>query len=513
MKKPSFLVLVFCCLINAIYAQNTESPVPQMDNAIKVLAGNIHRKLVEERAQKITVGQFAFRGSVPPLGAYWTSQLSAELTNISGRSYTVLSSGQAGADRTITGEIIEVAGVIRVYTRLIRSDDRAIAASFQSDFERSAAIAAMLTGGGRGDSPYVPMDEYEIDGWDNPVLYEIGSDSNATVMNRTFHTEDDEDFFLLVPGMDGRLVAETTGGIDTYMELYDYDTEDSLDENDDGGDNNNARIRYNVQAGKRYLAVVCGYSSSVTGSYGFRAYISPPREGTNSWSNPISYVLGSDESAAVVNRTLEERGDEDHFLLVPERDGRLVAETTGSFDTYMYLYDYETRELLDEDDDGAQSYNARIRYNVRAGKRYIAKVRGYDMDTGSYGFRAYLSGGNQLAPDEYEPDDELSLAKLIGIGTPQQHTFHSSDDVDWVRFQITRPGAYTIRVRGVRSNRLDTYIELYDANQNLIAEDDDGGSDRDSRLSLQLGNGFFNLKVWCLDEEPDQPYTVSITAE
>jgi len=85
--------------------------------------------------------------------------------------------------------------------------------------------------------------------------------------------------------------------------------------------------------------------------------------------------------------------------------------------------------------------------------------------------------------------------------------------VDWVKFQITQPGRYTIRARGVVSNRLDTYIELFDTNLTSIGEDDDGGEAVDSRLSLHLESGLYYLKVYCLDQNPDQPYTISIEAE
>jgi hypothetical protein len=396
--KKYLLLIPFFLAITVIYAQNAESPVARMDAAIKVLAGEIHKKLIEEKALKVAVGQFIYRDSVPPLSAYWVNQLTEELTNMSRGSYTLLSGGPAGADRTLSGEIVEAADVIRVYTRLLRSEDRSIAAGFHSDFERNEYITGMLSSGGSssgGSSSSVSMDAWEPDSLENPVTYEIGTDENATVMNRTIHNRSDEDF----------------------------------------------------------------------------------------------------------------------FLLLPDADGRLVAETTGSIDTYMHLYNADTKELLAEDDDGGSGYNARIRYNVRAGSRYIAKVRALDGETGNYGFRAYLQILVQITPDEYEPDDEPSSAKSIEIGTPQQHTFHTGNDVDWVKFQVTRSGRYTIRARGVISNRLDTYIELYNAGLNLIAEDDDGGESYDARLSLRLDNGLYYLKVECLDDEPDQPYIISIQAE
>jgi hypothetical protein len=305
---------------------------------------------------------------------------------------------------------------------------------------------------------------------------------------------------------------ETTGDMDTYMEFYDAGTRIMLAEDDDSGARYNARIRYNVEAGRRYIAKIRGYSRSTTGNYAFRAYLSASPESDNNWSNPIIYEIGGNEDVPVMNRELEEDED-DYFLLVPENDGRLTMETTGDMDTYMEFYDADTRRMLAEDDDGGTRYNARIRYNVEAGKRYIAKVYGYDGESGEYGFRAYMHIQVRLEPDEYEPDDDPSQATLIEIGTPQTHTFHNADDVDWVKFQVTRPGRHVIRARGVVSDRLDTFIELFDANLNSIAEDDDGGDNLDSMLSLNLDSGLYYLKVWCISEDPDQPYTIKIDRE
>jgi len=512
MKKLSIFVFIFIFIISASYSQNTESPVPQMDEAVRNLAREIHAKLVETRAEKIVIGQFTFQGSQPPFSTYWVNQLTSELVNIPRRNYTILSGNAADAGWTVIGEIIQAADIIRVYTRLIRSSDRAIEGSFQSSFQRNEFINNMIfQASAAGSSTATGTDPWEPDSWDSPVTFTIGTSANTPLMNR-FLTEGDEDFFLLVPERDGRLTIETTGNIDTFMHLYNYDTSEELDSDDDGGQGLNARIVHNVRAGTRYLAVVRGYSSSITGAYGFRAFLIV-REGATSFENPISYEIGIGESnVTTVNRTLQQ-GDEDFFLLIPQRDGRLTIKTTGRTDTYMELFDAE-RELLAEDDDSGQNTNARIRYNVRAGSRYIVLVRGYSTSTtGSYGFRSFFPEAGLLSADEYEPDDEPSLAKLIRIGETQTRTFHSADDIDWIRFQITNAGRYVINARGVNNNRLDTYIELFDSNLNLIAEDDDGGDGLSARLSINLGVGTYYLKVWCLDEEPNQAYTVNISAQ
>lgn len=507
MKKQFLLIFIFLTVVCAVFSQNTANHIQQLDHAVKELAANIHKKFIDEKVQRIAVDRITYSGTTSQLGTYWINQLISELTNIPNRPYVINSGGTAEADWTITGEIIDMSSAIRVFTRLVRSGNRAVESVFQSDFERTSALVAMLSSDARSSSSG-DIDEWEEDSFDNPVPYEIGSG----VINRSIHNGNDEDFFLIIPASEGLLVMETTGNTDTFMELYDADTRQKLSENDDGGQNTNARIRYSIEAGHRYIVKIRGYNRSTTGNYGFLANISVSETPGSSWQNPVTYELGINENAPVINRQLAD-GDEDFFLLVPEKDGQLVMETTGrDLDTLMVFYDAGSREELAENDDGGQGYNALIRHNVEAGKRYMVKISGYDGEGGQYGFRAYLQVLIRLEPDEYENDDEPSRAGLIEIGKTQQHTFHNTNDVDWLKFQVRRSGRHTISVSGVNSNRLDTFIELFDANLNPIAEDDDGGENLDSRLSLNLESGLYYLKVWCLNE-PNQPYKIIINEE
>ncbi|MDR1948419.1 MAG: PPC domain-containing protein [Spirochaetaceae bacterium] len=398
MLKRLLPFFVFFFALSLLYGQNSASPLPQLDGAVKSLAADLGRRIAAQGgAPKINVGSWAHEDSIPALSSFWAAQLAEELANIPGRSFVLLPGGSGAADWTISGEIVEIAGTVRIYTRLIRSGDRSITVSLHSDFVYDEYFSEMLAhqGGGRS-SPSVARDSYEPDSPENPLAAEI---------------------------------ADSDGG-------------------------------------------------------------------------------------PLINRTLHGRSDEDFFLLTPDREGVLTMETTGSIDTLMEFYEAGSRETLAENDDGGSGGNARIRYTVRAGGRYIAKVRGYDSDdTGNYGFRAWLVEQVRQAPDEYENDDDFLSAKDISIGTPQQHSFTTGDDVDWVTFRVSQAGRYTIRARGLSSNGLDTYIELYDSDRSAIDEDDDGGENLDSRLSVSLQAGTYYVKAECLDDEPDQPYTISVERE
>jgi hypothetical protein len=397
MIKRLLPILFFFLTLSLAYGQNTANPVEPLDSVIKSLAADISKKIPAGN-QKAAVGVWSYHDSAPAFSSYWAAQLLEELTNIPGRSFVLVDGGPTASDWMLSGEIVEAANVIRVYTRLIRSGDRAIMASFHSDFESSDYLVEMLSGGGSSSSsrngPSVSRDTYEVDSFENPLTVEIAANTGGPVINRTIHTENDTDF----------------------------------------------------------------------------------------------------------------------FLLVPDRDGRLTMETTGdNMDTVMELYDAASHRELDSDDDGGSGSNARISRRAASGERYIAKVRGYGSETGRYGFRAWIA--ETISADEYEDDNDSDSAKEITIGTPQQHSFTTGNDVDWVTFRIDRAGRCEIRARGVNSTQLDTYIALYDWDLNLIDENDDGGEAYDSRLSVNLQAGTYFLKVECLESDPEEPYTIRINAE
>jgi hypothetical protein len=402
-----YLPLMFCVFVIlpiSLYGQSLTNPLPELDGAVKSVVADISKRIPSGAAQKITVGQWVYRNSIPPLGSYWAIQFIEELTNLPGRSFTLVPPGSAGlgstqagsaqAELVISGEIVEIAGFIRIYTRLIRTGSNSIEAGLHWDLAADPHITAMLLSSGGGSSP-LPWDSYEIDSEEHPLLAEIAAAGNGPLINRTIHDENDADYFLLVPDKDGALVMETTGDMDTVMAFFEADSDRSLIEDDDGGSGGNARIRHAVQAGVRY----------------------------------------------------------------------------------------------------------------------IARVNGYSDDTGSYGFRAYLLEQIYIAPDEYENDDDFSSAKAISPGAAQQHSFHSSGDVDWVVFEVQRAGTYTILARGVNSSHLDTYIELYDSDRNSIDDDDDGGEYLDSSLTANLQPGTYYVRVECLDEEPEEPYRLTLRAD
>ncbi len=77
-------------------------------------------------------------------------------------------------------------------------------------------------------------------------------------------------------------------------------------------------------------------------------------------------------------------------------------------------------------------------------------------------------------PDQYEPDDTQAQARPFPLnGTRQTHTFHVAADVDWYRFDGLVPGwSYNIRTSNLTPGT-DTYMILYDQNNQVVKTNDD----------------------------------------
>ncbi|THB68737.1 MAG: hypothetical protein D6B26_00225, partial [Spirochaetaceae bacterium] len=87
----------------------------------------------------------------------------------------------------------------------------------------------------------------------------------------TFHSGDDGDYFLLNPAVDeltgNYLTIETSGEIDTYIDVFEYNSRATIMSNDDGGNNMNAKVSISTDS-LPVILLVRPLSSDTTGAYG-----------------------------------------------------------------------------------------------------------------------------------------------------------------------------------------------------------------------------------------------------
>ena len=88
-----------------------------------------------------------------------------------------------------------------------------------------------------------------------------------------------------------------------------------------------------------------------------------------------------------------------YFAFVPLQSGTLTVYSTGSYDSYGYLYDSSRYQLTSNDDSGS-SYNFSYSYSVTAGNLYYIGVKGYGSSVYG-GCYVYISGTATYVPTSY----------------------------------------------------------------------------------------------------------------
>jgi len=285
----------------------------------------------------------------------------------------------------------------------------------------------------------------------------------------TLH-EEEEQWFSIRPNENGLVVVETSGDTDTYLEAYDaYRT--LLAENDDGGEDLNARLSFLVEAGKTYLFKLRGFDENDSGTYQIRASFGTIRE----------LRLGT-----WVNGTLRE--DEDQwFSIQPSGTGHIIVETAGNSDTYLEAHD-PSGSMITDDDDSGEGYNAWLEIFVEAGKTYRIRLSHYENGDAPYQIRASF----EPLPPDLDRNTERSRAVPIRLGEPNLVYLRSSSESRWYRYDIARAGTlFVVQTRG----NLDTILALYDAQGNLIEEDDDSGEGENALISERIGAGTVYIEV------------------
>jgi parallel beta-helix repeat protein len=93
-------------------------------------------------------------------------------------------------------------------------------------------------------------------------------------------------------------------------------------------------------------------------------------------------------------RSIMPAGDNDYIRFYATTPGNYTFYTSGSIDTYGYLYD-ENQTLLVSDDDSGGGMQFRFSYNITRSGDYYLRIRGYSNDTlGDYTLNYYYELGS-----------------------------------------------------------------------------------------------------------------------
>ncbi|MBQ3088890.1 MAG: InlB B-repeat-containing protein [Clostridia bacterium] len=296
-----------------------------------------------------------------------------------------------------------------------------------------------------------------------------------------------EKYYVFTPSTSGTYVIYSTGTDDYEVSLYDaYDN--LLDSNDDYDDSRNFRLEYNLSAGTQYKFGVQYYSSSKTGtipfkfgrvytitynanggsgapspqkkdygktavlsnevpvkgSYSFKGWATSSSTSTVSYQAGDNYNIESDITLYAVwgngatalsanysyNADISVGDQVKYYTFTPSTSGTYVIYSSGNYDTVVYLYNASGTEIA-YNDDGGESTNFRLEYNLTAGTMYKFGVRYYSSSkTGTIPFKfgrvytvTYNANGGSGAPSSQKKDYGKSITISDTVPVKSGHIF------------------------------------------------------------------------------------------
>ncbi len=210
--------------------------------------------------------------------------------------------------------------------------------------------------------------------------------------------------------------------------------------------------------------------------------------------SPITdLTVGASPTVADISRGAEV----DVFRFSAASFGTYTIETQGETDVVMSLLGPDSQtDLVTENDDGGEGFNARIVSNLSAGT-YFVGIRHFDpASTGPYSISV------RATPTAVVP--EISVNGGIVNGE-----IEVSNESDLYIFSATVSGIYTIETSG----ETDTFLSLYGPNSqsSFLGFDDDSGPRLNARIVADLSAGVYYLRVRHYSPTGVGPYGISVT--
>lgn len=184
------------------------------------------------------------------------------------------------------------------------------------------------------------------------------------------------DWYRFVVSGAGSYTIETEGPTDVVMSLFGPNSQTALvTEDDNSGQNRNARIVSNLTAGT-YFVQIRHFNPRATGNYGISVRGAVPQP-------PIPEIQ---VNGPEVQGNIEAANESDLYTFAAAVTGLYTIETSGNTDTFLTLFgpNSQTR-LIAQDDDSGPGVLSRIIIDLTAGV-YFVRVRHYrPTGTGPYG--------------------------------------------------------------------------------------------------------------------------------
>jgi len=302
-----------------------------------------------------------------------------------------------------------------------------------------------------------------------------------------------------------RLEAQmTSDDFDAYLEVYaEGSLRQSLASDDDSAGDLNARLRFTAPEAGVYIVRARTFSGIETGDY----QLSLKERAAPRMPRPGRIAVGRDETGSLGANSAEDDDGKryDAYAFRASAGERVKIDLeSDDFDSFLRVGRIVNGAFVQmaENDDGGSSLNARLVFTAPQAGEYLIRVTSYN---GS-------AEGDYRLTMEQGPPAPTAAPVTIGEETrgrlnSDSATSDSGAPADLYRFS-GRAGqrvAITMKADG-----FDTYLELFDANHNSLATDDDSAGDLNARLTHTLAeDGDYLIEARAFSSG-EGPYTLNI---
>jgi hypothetical protein len=329
-------------------------------------------------------------------------------------------------------------------------------------------------------------------------------------------------WFKITAETSGSHTFETAGALDTVATLYDANGNRLVSDND-SGTGENAKITFHGDSGQFYLVQIQGINPQVQGQFQYRATgpqppvqpqrtttptppppppPPPPTEARQSVAGAITAAAGESYQRYFndSSRTHTYRVD------VPRNMAALTVYTEGGLDTKITAFSGADMNAsnntvsgveIASDDDSGGGYNARLTVTVPSASRTLFfVVTEYGNRNGTYTFTVLGANGTppRVVDVSYDTDPVIVEAgktyRRSFSSASRRHLFMITIPDDVSALTLYTEGSLDTKITAVTVDGLPGLMQGQEpSGGNLLGSDDDGGTDRNARLTVTAPSG------------------------
>ena len=281
-------------------------------------------------------------------------------------------------------------------------------------------------------------------------------------------------YYVFRPTETGTYHIYSTAHSDTDAYLYDSN-QNQLSYDDQGGNNGDFKISYELESGYTYYIKVGYYAGSSSGTFDFVI------EKESVFASAIEVTEGQYQT------DIETAGQVVYYKITNEspRDRVYVFYSSiysTQYDTYGILYNAQGDEVQSNDDGGSEYRQYQITYTIWSGQTYyLASKMLSDSYTGTFYTNIEM---------QYEAGETFETAIEAEVGTYTVTLDYP--EYKYYVFSPTETGTYHI----YSTAHSDTEAYLYDSYKNQLSYNDQGGNNGDFKISYELESGYtYYIKV------------------